>query len=223
MNLIEYADREMMALDVANILTGALENSLFHTERASLAVPGGSTPGPIFDSLAAVDLHWSRIDVLATDERFVPDGDVRSNARLIRERLLTDRAASANLLSYHSALSDPEAAAAAQQEDVAAMLPISVLLLGMGADMHVASLFPGASGLEKALAPDAPPLVALYPDSQPEARLSLSAATLNGALSKHLVITGIDKRDALENAVSLSPKEAPVKAILTDLSIHWAP
>jgi hypothetical protein len=60
---------------------------------ASLAVPGGTTPGPVFESLSAVDLDWSRVQVMLTDERWVPEDSPRSNTRLLRERLLVDRAA----------------------------------------------------------------------------------------------------------------------------------
>ena len=100
--------------------------------------------------------------------------------------------------------------------------PISVLVLGMGDDMHTASLFPGAPGLLAALEADAPALNIIEPADQPEKRVSLSAQVLNGALSKHLIITGESKRAALEKAVHMSPEDAPIRAVMTDLTVHWA-
>lgn len=223
MNIIEYPDRDMLAIDVANRLAGDLKTQLLSHETASFAVAGGSTPAPIFDDLCAADVDWSRIRVMATDERWVASNSERSNARMIRERLLVNRAAEARFLPFHVPDHDPEDVIAEVEAMIAPELPISVLLLGMGPDMHTASLFPGVQGLRAALEPSAPTLAILRPDSQPEARISLSARVLDAAISKHLVIYGDDKRKALENARLLPPEEAPIQAVLTDMAVHWAP
>ena len=109
-------------------------------------MPGGTTPGPVFDMLSAVDLDWARVTVLPNDERWVDEDDPRSNARLVRGRLLQGRAAAATFVSLHRAGETPEEAAPAVAEAVAPHLPLSVLLAGMGDDMHTASLFPAATG-----------------------------------------------------------------------------
>jgi 6-phosphogluconolactonase len=223
MNIIEYADREMAAIDLANVLADDLKTALDHSGRASLVVPGGTTPGPVFDSLCAADLDWSRVSVIASDERCVPMTSSRSNAKLISERLLTGRAAVARYVPLYLPAPTPEDILPSVQSDLAPDLPISVLLLGMGADMHTASLFPGVDGLQAALEPDAPPLAVMRPDSQPEARISFSAPYLNGAINKHLVIFGRDKQDALLRAQSLPPEEAPINAVLSGMTVHWAP
>ena len=79
MNLIEYVDRDMLFLDLANKLAGELETALLHSDRVSLAVPGGTTPGPMFDELCAADIDWSRVDVLLTRNggEFPPEGPHR--------------------------------------------------------------------------------------------------------------------------------------------------
>lgn len=222
MNVMEYADRDMLAIDVANALAGDLETALLHHDTVSLAVPGGTTPGAIFDSLCAADLEWDRVHVLPTDERCVPQDHERSNARLINDRLLTGRAAVARYLPLYAAGHAPEDELPELEAMLAPELPLSVLVAGMGEDMHTASLFPGMDGLEAALASDAPILTIARPQSQPEARISLSARVLDGALSKHLVIFGQQKRDMLERAMSLPPEEAPVSAILNGITVHWA-
>ena len=188
MKLIEYPDREMMMIDVANHLAGELAESVMHHEAASFAVPGGTTPGPIFDVLCAADLDWSRVHVVLTDERWVPEWSERSNSRLIRERLLVNRAAAARYLPLYADVSEPEVALDAMCERLAGELPLSVLLLGMGADMHTASLFPGADRLSDALADDAPMLMAMRAPGVPEPRVTLTAPVLQGAMSTHLVI-----------------------------------
>lgn len=222
MKLVEYADRDLMMIDLANRLAGELENVLVHEDRASLVVPGGTTPGPIFDSLCAADLDWSRVDVMLSDERWVSEHSGRSNTRLVKARLLTNRAAAAHWVPLRADTPEPEAALDDLATAVEACLPISVLLLGMGADMHTASLFPGADRLDAALDADAPVLVAMRAPDVPEPRVTLSAWVLNGAMSKHIVITGADKKAALARAAGLPPREAPVQAVLGGATVHWA-
>jgi 6-phosphogluconolactonase len=220
--IIDYADRDMAAVGIADMLAGALKSCLLTHDKASLAVPGGTTPGPIFDVLCAADLPWDRLHVLPTDERWVAPDDPRANGRLIRERLLTGRAAAARYVSLQADIARPEDAVAEIAARIAPDLPISVLLLGMGADMHTASLFPGCAGLDAALAADAPTVVAMRPDAAPEPRISLSARVLDDAMSKHLVIFGADKRAALDRAMTLPPEEAPIRAVMDDMTVHWA-
>jgi 6-phosphogluconolactonase len=221
MKLIEYADREMLAIDLANELAGDLKNVLLVHPTASFVVPGGTTPGPVFDSLCAVDLDWDRVHVMLSDERWVPEDHPRSNAGLLKARLLVDHAAQARFVPFHLPSETPQTAAPILSAQLADHMPISLLLLGMGADMHTASLFPGAEGLEAMMAPDAPLVVPVSVAGQ-EPRISFSAAALAGAMAKHLVIFGPEKRAALERARSLDPLEAPIAAVLDDLTVHWA-
>ena len=222
MSFHEYPDREMMMLKLADTLAGELGDFLRRREQVSFAVPGGTTPGPVFDVLSGIDLDWGRVTVLPTDERWVEEESPRSNARLIRERLLVGRAAAAGFVSLIAEEPTPEAALPALAEAVRPHLPLTVLLLGMGEDGHVASLFPGADRLTEALADEAPPVVALRAPAAPEPRVSLSAPVLREALSVHLVITGAAKRAVLERAAKLKPAEAPVRLVLDQAVVHWA-
>ena len=221
MTFIEYADAELMMMGLADMLAGQLRQALALGTRASLAVPGGTTPGPIFDSLCAVDIDWARVDIMLTDERWVPETSERSNTRLLRQRLLTNRAAAATLVPLYADTATPEDSLEALAAGVAATLPLSVLLLGMGLDMHTASIFPGADRLQDALTGSAP-LVPMRAPGAPEPRITLSAAVLNGAMSRHIVITGAAKRAAFERARGLPPTEAPVAAVIRGATIHWA-
>ncbi len=222
MNLIEYADREMMMMALANKIAGELGAALRQQGRASLSVPGGTTPGPVFDMLSAVDLDWANVSVFLNDERWVEEDSPRSNTRLLRQRLLQNKAAAVQLVPLHMTAEQPEDALDVLSAGIAPHLPISVLLLGMGADMHTASLFPGADRLDEALADDAPLLLPMRADGAGEPRITLTAPVLRGALNTHILITGADKRAALTRAASLPEREAPVRTVLADATIHWA-
>ena len=222
MILETYPDREALALRLADRLAADLGDALRRRGKATLCVPGGTTPGPVFDLLAGVDLDWARVAVVLSDERWVPETSERSNTRLLRERLLTGRASVAQLLPLVAATPEPEAALPALAAGLSPHLPLDVALLGMGADMHVASLFPGADRLAEALAPDAPVLLPMRAPGAPEPRVTLTAPVLRAALSCHLLITGAEKRKALETARGLPPDRAPVAAILADATVHWA-
>jgi 6-phosphogluconolactonase len=223
MEFVEYPDRELMMMDLADRLAGELRSCLLTHDRASFCVPGGTTPGPIFDVLSAIDLDWPRIAVFLNDERWVPEDSPRSNTRLLRERLLVGKAASAMYVPLYVPGADaPEDAIGGLVEGLGPHLPISVLLLGMGADMHTASLFPGADRLAEALDPHAPPLMAMPAEGAGEPRVTLTAPVLQGAMNTHILITGAEKRAALERARHLPPRVAPVRAVLGDATVHWA-
>lgn len=221
MNFVEYPDSDMMMIDLANTLAGEIENALFTHDTASFAVPGGTTPGPIFDALCAADLDWSRVHVMLTDERWVPEESERSNTRLLRQRLLVSRAAAAHYVPLYADAPAPEDKLPDLAAALTPHLPVSVMLLGMGADMHTASIFPGADQLDLALH-GTDRLVAMRAPGAPEPRITLSADVLKGAINRHLVIIGAEKRAALERAQGLTPDEAPVAAILANTTVHWA-
>jgi 6-phosphogluconolactonase len=223
MKLIEYADQEMMMIDLANILAGELNEALMIGERASLAVPGGTTPGPIFDSLCATDLAWDRVDVMLTDERWVPETSGRSNTSLLKRRLLIEKAAAANFVPFYTGDENPDDAVSQLDETLNSTFPLSDLLLGMGADMHTASLFPGADRLADGLSPNAPAVLPMRAPGAPEPRVTLTAPVLKGAMSIHVVITGEEKKNALSNAQNLSEQAAPIKSVLANATVHWAP
>ncbi|WP_439154911.1 6-phosphogluconolactonase [Yoonia sp.] len=221
MQIIEYPDAELMMMRIADVLAGELRFALSAQDRVSFAVPGGTTPAPIFDTLCAVDLDWSRVHVMLTDERWVPDTHERSNTRLLRTHLLTEKAAAAHLVPLYADAATPEEKLDELSAAVAAELPLSVVLLGMGTDMHTASIFPGADQLDRALQGD-DPLVAMRAPGAQEPRITLSAKVLKQAMHRHIVIVGPQKRAALEKARNLPPEEAPVAAVLGGATVHWA-
>lgn len=221
--IVEYPSREALMRKLADRLAGRLKVLTSEKGRASLAVPGGSTPGPMLTALGEADLPWEHIAVTLTDERWVPASSPRSNQRLLAETLFKGAAAAAEFAPLYGGTAEPEGGLSSVEATLSQIiLPLDMAVLGMGADMHTASLFPGAVGLAEALAPDAPPAVAIRAPGADEARITLSAPVLSAA-ERHLLITGREKRDALEAALKLSdPKDAPVLAVLDGATVHYA-
>ncbi|MAT87725.1 MAG: 6-phosphogluconolactonase, partial [Aestuariivita sp.] len=92
MEFIEYPDRDLLVMSLTKNLVGNLRNALSNQERVSFVVPGGTTPGPVFDILSAADIDWDRVDLMLSVERWVPNTSDRSNTRLLEQRMLVDNA-----------------------------------------------------------------------------------------------------------------------------------
>jgi 6-phosphogluconolactonase len=223
MDILDYSDPDMMMLQVARLISRDLRDALGRRDRVLFAVPGGSTPGPVFDLLAASDLDWDRVDVIPGDERWVAPDHPRSNAAQIRSRLLRGKAAPARLIELWRPTPDPEDAMAEVNAAVTPLLPVDVAIVGMGIDMHTASLFPGAETLPLALSDDAPSVVPIRAPGAGEPRVTLSAHVLRGAYALHVLITGDEKRAAIQRAAKRDPHDAPIAALLGDAMVHWAP
>ena len=223
---VDYPDRDTLMNRLADLVADQLRAAHATKGRATLAVPGGTTPGPFLRVLAREDLAWSEIDVLLTDERLVSEHSPRSNTRLLRENLIRDRAASARLVHFHAEATVFEAQRAHLAARVDAVLPVDVLVLGMGADMHTASLFPGAPELPEALSATAPSVLRIHPEDQPEARVTLTAPVLRSAGVIHVLIAGPEKAAALATALAGGPEaEAPIRVALNapcPVTVHYA-
>lgn len=219
-----YRDREALATGLAEIVAAELKQALAARGAAKLAIPGGTTPGPMLRALGGAGLDWANVTVTLTDERCVPISSPRSNARLLAETLFAGAAAAARFVPLYGGIAEPAQALGAIVTGLeTTALPLDVAVLGMGADMHTASMFPGAVGLDASLADDAPAAVAIRAAGAEEARVTLSARALNTAPARHLMIAGAEKRAALERAIALgNPREAPVLAILKGATVHYA-
>ena len=131
MELIEYPDRDFLALSLAGTIAGELGQRLRTHDSASLCVPGGTSPIQVFESLSGSDIDWDRVTVILGDERWVDADHPRSNARLLGRHLLKDRAAAARHVPLYTGDAEPEQAADAVAAQIAPHLPLTVALLGL--------------------------------------------------------------------------------------------
>ena len=182
-----------------------------------LIVSGGKSPARFFDLLSNMDLDWSRVAITLADERRVADDSPRSNARLVRERLLRNRAQAASFTPLADVRLPADQELAAASARIANLpMPADVVVLGMGDDGHTASWFPGADGLAEAMDPAARQLVAaiVAPDA-PEPRLTLTGRVILRARAIALEIQGEGKLATFANALEPGPEEAmPIRAVL---------
>lgn len=220
MKLETYADREALARGLAERIAAELGEAL-EQGAASLALPGGDSPAPVMEALSRADLDWSRVTVMPGDERWVAPDHPRSNAGLIRRHLMQGPAAAATLLDFYTGSPTPESAEHTLTRLVRVHLPLTVLLLGMGEDGHVASLFPRSPRLALALSDEAECVMGMQSPDREE-RMSLTLPALAGARHRHLLILGDDKRRMVEEAEGRDSLDTPVAAILDGTTVHWA-
>jgi len=219
----------LMAALTADIAS-ALEVALGAGRGASLVVPGGHTPVPLFEQLSSVELDWENVWVGLTDERWVDASSSGSNEKLVREHLLRNAATEANFVGLKNAAADPASGAAASWSAVAEMpRPFDFVLLGMGDEGHVASLFPDSPGLSAALDLSGPPgCVAASAPVAPRARLSLNLRALVDARAIAVLIVGAAKWATYERARARGPVvDMPVRGLLQQqnvpVSVYWSP
>lgn len=175
---------------------------------AALAVPGGSTPAEFLSSLAEQPVDWPRVTVLLTDERWVPPGHPRSNTALV-QRTLGSRGAAFRWFSlWRADVAPRDAVGILDKEAAAVRWPLDVVVLGMGEDGHVASLFPGSPG---AAAANSRFVDVSGPGDEP--RISLSAAALSEARNVYLLLRGEAKLEVLRRARG---SDLPVARLLAD-------
>jgi 6-phosphogluconolactonase len=216
-----------LAMEISTRLAAAVARR----GRASLVATGGTTPGPLYDALAAQPAPWEHVEVTLTDERWVDPASADSNEGLVRRRLLVDRAAAAAFVPLKSTDATPRDAELAVDGALKAMpRPFDVMILGMGEDGHICSLFPHAPELRIATDPAAPLVCAVdRPDAAGAAeRISMTIPAVLGSRWIALLIEGSSKLKVVARARELGAiAELPVRAVLgqaeTPVEVWWAP
>ena len=225
------ASEAALAEEAAHAVTGAAEEAVRHAGRFTLALSGGNTPRRLYARLATPPfrsrIDWPRVDVFWGDERCVPPDHPDSNYRLAYESLLS-RVPIPPERIHRMRGEDPDPERAAQEyarelERVFNLDPggrprFDLILLGLGADGHTASLFPGSATLNET----ARLAVATYAEPVKGYRLTLTLPVLNAAARVIFLVSGETKAEALRAALNdgASPNR-PASLIWPERGAFW--
>ena len=224
----DYDDAEELAEAVAGDVGFIIEQALTARGRAIVAFPGGDTPKDALALLAARKIEWADVTIVPTDDRLVPPTDPRSNVGALARLFLPKKARVVPLCAGET---DPVEAGRAADERLADLeWPLDLAWLGVGADGHVASIFPGPDYDGALNGPKVRRAMGIRPDPMPADmpvnRVTLTKAALVSARTVTLVLTGTDKRRMVEQALKDGVSSPlPIGRLLADLEmdidIHW--
>ncbi len=232
-HLFELKDDLVVAL--SSRIARRLQSAIDCDGRASLFVSGGSTPVALFQALADEDIDWGAVTIGLVDERWVDESHEASNTALVREHLLAGRAGAATYWPIYRG-GDVERAV----EDVRRDLPVApgqgptVAHIGLGGDLHTASIFPGGESTPEALRDDGPGVTHMYPTGTPANapyhRITLTKAVLGRAGLLVLLMEGENKLESYRAARDLpadAAADVPIAAFLADpridVEVYWSP
>jgi len=207
-----FPDAGALAAAAADEVVRALGAAIAERGTASLVLSGGSTPRPVYRLLGepprrgAVD--WGAVQIFWGDERAVPPSHPESNFRLAREALLSRvPLAPGSVHRIAGELPAAEAAAAYETALRAALgeeLAFDLVLLGLGADGHTASLFPGDDAGEGRTAAGRAAVAASAPEP-PRGRVTLTYEALAAAREVVFLVVGEGKAEAAARALAGVP------------------
>lgn len=222
--VLRVPDAEALARAAAGAFAAAAREAVAARGRFTVALAGGATPRALYRLLAdpragfRAQIPWERVHVFFGDERHVPPDHPESNFRMAREALL-DHVPAAGVHRLRGELPDAGAAAAEYQAELARAfgLPadgpppaLDLALLGLGADGHTASLFPGSDALGERRRWVAAPFV----ERLGVHRLTLTLPTLERAREVLFLVSGSEKADAVARVLAPAAGAPPLAAAL---------
>lgn len=233
--MVVHPDKQLLADAVAARLVTAVADAIAARGEADLVLTGGSMGTAVLDaltrSLALPSVDWSRVSLWWGDERFLPAGDQERNETQARNAGLAQLPVPAERVHPMPASdgSDGDDVAAAARRYAAllasratpgqALPPLDVVMLGVGPDAHVASLFPGHAQLQERQLTVVPVHDSPKP---PPTRISLTLPALSSAAEVWFLVAGGDKADAVARALNgAEVSQAPAAGVRGIRSTRW--
>lgn len=188
---LETADQ--IAQATCNRILDLAKSAISERRQFKFVLAGGSTPEKVYRLLAKSDADWSNWFIYHGDERCLPLNHADRNSVMAANAFLNEVAIPKNQIFDMPTELGTEESAAAYYSVVEAALPFDLVLLGMGEDGHIASLFPGHIHNDNAL------VHAVYNSPKPPAeRITLSMKALSNTQNLFFLITGANKTKALK-------------------------
>ena len=225
-----FPNDDTWAQSIAGRIEETLGAAVIANGKALFAGSGGSTPSPIYQRLAQAEIGWDRVAVTLVDERYVPETSPDSNATLIRDTLLQGPAAKALFIPlYHSEVTVDRAAAVAAKALADAGGRFDAVLLGMGEDGHICSMFPESPTLKTLLTPTLKPTVLGVPHGRDGMapsmeRISINLPYLMAAERVVLGLKGRAKLEVFQREALGDPTVQPIAALIAakvPLEVVW--
>ena len=217
--LTTCADAEAVAARAAADIARALERACTERGGAHIALSGGTTPKRTYELLSEEPLDWADVHVWFADERCVGPDDEESNYRLASETLLEPARIPAERIHRMQGELGPEEGASRYALELARGAPVSagklpvldLVVLGIGPDGHVASLFPGAAALD---AGEHELCLGVHDSPKPPPqRITLSLPLLRAAAGCLLLATGAAKSDAVSAMLAEPSRHVPASLL----------
>lgn len=152
-----------------------------------IGLAGGSTPKPVYEALNKEDLHWERLHFVSIDERYVPVEDSSNNLSMIKSAM-----PNARVHGFDTSL--PIEQSAEEMHMMMYGMDFDLIILGVGADGHIASIFPGSKAVDST---DYATYLSVE-GLDVAARLTLTFESLCSAKEAVLLIHGTDKETVIE-------------------------
>ena len=216
MTIIPCESQEVWVQSAVELIIKDLLRDIQLHGAASLALSGGSTPYPVYEALALDKrIDWSKIGLIQVDERYVPIGDPEYNWSKVTDAVGSDVIMRSPLVCTFDTTLSPEESL--HYMNTCSPESLSVAILGMGTDGHIASLFPGGPWDDhgsKTLATEAPD------QYKTQKRLSLSAEYLMKSESIVLLIQGEEKTSLIQDVLKSSESDLPVGILLSHPNVQ---
>ncbi len=224
--MLRYSSYESLSNAAAHFFTVAYSRSIAAHDKFTVALSGGNTPKRFYELLATPDfsnnINWKKVFIFFSDERYVPHHDAESNFNMASKALLEHIAIPRKNIFAIPISSTPKKDAAAYEASVKRITAdtkyaFDLILLGMGADGHTASLFPGNEILQekKRLVKE------VFVKEKNIYRISFTVCLINRAKQILLVVNGEEKKSILKRVSSKRKTKNPLPVQLLKGDITW--
>lgn len=197
-------DAEAVARAAAERVTALINMAIAGDGRPSVCLTGGRTAKRVYELMPTGPVDWRRVHLYWGDDRHVPPDHEDSNFRMANDALISRIAIPpTNVHPIPTELPDADEAARIYEEEVRG-LPFDVMLLGLGEDGHIASLFPGSDPLTRLDSGGLTPLVAVTQARRPPFvdRITLTPPAILEARVILMIVSGASKAEAVRAALS---------------------